>query len=144
VRRNAVKKNVVIVSRGSFNNLFQVSMLVRALAASTDNAVRVFFRDESVLKVTKARVNDLNFSEGGWGREGEILARLREADFTDLHSFMRDSKEHGDDVKFFACTSSMYMYGVKEEELVPEIDGLRTLLEFLQEEMSDAERVFTF
>jgi predicted peroxiredoxin len=76
--------------------------------------------------------------------EEEALERLRVADFEDLQSFLRDSKEHGDDVRFFACTSSMYMAGIKEEDLIPEIDSVRTLTEFLLEEVSDANVVMTF
>jgi len=139
-----MRKVAIIVSNGSFNNLFQVSTLIRALTASLETSVRVFFRDEAVVKVTRARINELNFSDFARPMEPEIVRRLREADFVDLQSFLRDSKEHGDDVKLFACTSSMYMYGVREEELIPEIDGARTLTDFLLEEVSDAEKVFTF
>ncbi|GBC82018.1 hypothetical protein HRbin10_01138 [bacterium HR10] len=140
----ALKKVAIIVSNGSFNNLFQVSTLIRALTASLETSVRVFFRDEAVVKVTRARINEVNLSDIVRPMEAEILRRLREADFVDLHSFLRDSKEHGDDVRLFACTSSMYMYGVREEDLIPEIDGARTLTDFLLEEVSDAEKVFTF
>ncbi len=139
-----MKKVAIIVSNGSFNNLLQVSTLIRALTASLETSVRVFFRDEAVVKVTKTRINEVNLSDIVRPMESEILRRLREADFVDLQSFLRESKEHGDDVKLFACTSSMYTYGIREEELIPEIDGARTLTEFLLEEVSDAEKVFTF
>jgi peroxiredoxin family protein len=139
-----LKKVAIIVSNGSFNNLFQVSTLIRALTASLDTAVRVFFRDEAVVKLTKARINELNFSDGVREMQGQILTRLQEAEFTDLQIFLRDSKEHGDDVRLFACTSSMYMYGVTEQDLIPEIDEPKTLSDFLREDVSDAERIFTF
>jgi len=139
-----LKKVAIIVSNGSFNNLLQVSTLIRALTASLETSVRVFFRDEAVVKVTKTRINEVNLSDVVRPMEPEILRRLREAEFADLQSFLRDSKEHGDDVKLFACTSSMYMYGIREEDLIPEIDGARTLTDFLLEEVSDAEKVFTF
>jgi peroxiredoxin family protein len=139
-----MNKVAVIVSLGTFNNLFQVSTLIRALTASAEAAVRVFFRDESVLKLRKDRINDVNFSDAVRGQEAQVLQRLREADFTDLQSFLRDSKEHGEDVKLFTCTSSMYMYGVREEDVIPEVDGPRTLTDFLLNEVSDADQVLTF
>ena len=139
-----MKKVAIIVSQGSFNNLFQVSTLIRALTASLDTVVRVFFRDESVVKLTKARINELNLSEGVREMHDQILPRMIEAGFSELQSFLRDSKEHGDNVRLFACTSSMYMYGVSEEDLIPEIDGPKTLTDFLHEEVSDADKVFTF
>jgi len=141
---NRWKKVAMIVSRGSFNDLVQVATLIRALTGSPDTAIRVFFRDEALLKLTKERVNETNFSDAYRGREEETLARLRAADFEDLQTFLRDSKEHGDDVKFFGCTSSMYMCGLHEEDLIPEIDAPRTLTDFLLAEVSDADTVMTF
>jgi peroxiredoxin family protein len=139
-----VKKVAILVSGGSFNNIFQTATLIRALTVSLDTSIRVFFRDEALVKLTKERVNQINFSETYRGMEEEALERLRVADFEDLQSFLRDSKEHGDDVRFFACTSSMYMAGIKEEDLIPEIDSVRTLTEFLLEEVGDADVVMTF
>ncbi|MBI3952212.1 MAG: DsrE family protein [Acidobacteria bacterium] len=139
-----MKKVAIIVSRGSFNNLFQVATLIRALTVSLDTSVRVFFRDEAILKVTKDQINQINFSDAYRGLEEETLARLRAADFENLQTFLRDSKEHGDDVKFFGCTSSMYMCGINEEDLIPEIDEPRTLTDFLLTEVSDADTVMTF
>lgn len=139
-----MKKVAILVSGGSFNNLFQVATLIRALTVSLDTSIRVFFRDEAILKLTRDRVNEINFSDAYRGLEEETLARLRAADFENLQTFLRDSKEHGDDVKFFGCASSMYMCGLKEEDLIPEIDAPMTLTEFLLEEVSAADVVMTF
>lgn len=139
-----MKRVAVIVSGGTFNNLFQVATLVRALTVSLDTSIRVFFRDEAILKLTKNRVNEINFSEAYRGLEDETLARLRAADFENLQTFLRDSKEHGEDVKFYGCTSSMYMGGLTEDDLIPEIDAPMTLTEFLLQEVSTADVVMTF
>jgi peroxiredoxin family protein len=139
-----VTRIAIIVSHGSFNNIFQVSTLVRTLAGWPGTSIRVFFRDESVVKLTTARINEYNFSPMVQEGASQIVARLKEAEFTDLHSFLKDSKEHGDDVKFFACTSSMYMYGVNESDLIPEIDEPKALGDFLREDVAGADRVFTF
>lgn len=134
----------IMVSGGSFNNIFQVSTLIRTLAALPGTSIRVFFRDEAVIKLTVARINEYNFSEMVRDQESAIIERLREAEFTDLQSFLRDSKEHGDDVKLFACTSSMYMYGIGESDLIPEIDEPKALGDFLREDVVEADQVFTF
>lgn len=143
-KRNSGKKVAIIVSRGSFNNLVQVATLIRSLTSSPETAVRVFFRDEALLKLTKARIHETNFSEAYRGLEEHVLARLRAADFEDLQTFLRDAKEHGDEVTFLACASSMYMCGLHEEDLIPEIDALMTLTQFWREEVSDASTVMTF
>lgn len=139
-----MKKVAIIVAHGSFNSLFQVATLIRALTSSPDTSIRVFFRDEALVKLTKDRINELNFSDVYRRMEEEVLARLQAADFEDLHSFLRDSKQHGDDVQFFACASSMYMAGIKEVDLIPEIDSVRTLTSFILEEVSTADVVMTF
>ncbi|RMG46881.1 MAG: hypothetical protein D6723_16695 [Acidobacteria bacterium] len=139
-----MKKVAIIVSQGSFNNLIQVATLVRALTASPEISVRVFFRDEAILKLTKERVNHPNFSEAYRDLEEMVLVRLQAADFENLQTFLRDSKQHGQDVKFFACSSSMYMCGLKEEDLIPEIDAPMTLTDFLHRELLPADLVMTF
>jgi len=139
-----VKKVAIIVSRGSFNNLIQVATLIRALTASPEISVRVFFRDEAILKLTKERINHPNFSEAYRDLEEMTLVRLQAADFENLQTFLRDSKQHGHDVKFFACSSSMYMCGLKEEDLIPEIDAPMTLTDFLHQELLPADLVMTF
>ncbi len=138
-----MQKVAIIVSNGSFNNLINVATIVRAATAS-DMAVRVFFRDEAVLKLTREKVNEVNLSEAYRGMEDGVMERLRSADFESLQQFLRDSKEHGDDVKFYACTSSMHICGVKEEDLIPEIDEARPLSAFLLEDASEADAIMTF
>lgn len=139
-----MKKIAILVSRGSFNNLVQVATLIRALTAAPDTSVQVFFRDEALLKLTHNRVNEPNFSEAYLGLEEATLTRLYAADFENLQTFLREAKEHGDHVKFFACASSMFMCGIHEEDLIPEIDAPKTLTQFLSEEVNTADTVMTF
>ena len=136
-------KLAVIVTRGAFNNLLQVATLVRT-AGGAGHTVRVLFRDEAVLKLTRQRINAVDLSPAYGGLEPEVIARLQAADFVDLASYLRECKEHGDDVRLFACTSSMYVAGVREEDLVDAIDAPKSLADFLQEDLADATHVLTF
>ena len=139
-----LKKIAIIVSHGTFNNLIQVSTLLRALTAGLDVSIRVFFRDEALYKLTKGRINEPNFSELFRSQQKEFMEKLKAAEFVDLESFLKDSKEHGFDVKFFACASTMYIYGIKEEELSPILDEPRTLTTFLLEDVGEADTLMTF
>ncbi|MCS6803578.1 MAG: DsrE family protein [Acidobacteriota bacterium] len=139
-----MKKVAVIVSRGSFNNFVQVATLIRALTAVPDRSVRVFFRDEALLKVTNSHINETNFSQAYQGLGEAVLARLQAADFHTLHTFLRDAKQHGDDVQFFACASSMFICGLHQQDLIPEIDAICEIKEFLETAVSDADAVLTF
>jgi peroxiredoxin family protein len=133
----------IIVTRGTFNNLVQVATLIRT-AAGDGTSVRVLFRDAALLAVRADRISAVAFSPEFDGREAETLELLRAADFEDLPSFLRDAKEHGDDVRYYACTSSMYYCNTTVEDLIPEIDSPRPLATFLAEDVPAARAVLTF
>jgi peroxiredoxin family protein len=140
---HAQRSLALIVTRGTFNNLVQVATLIRT-AAGDGTAVRVLFRDAALLAVRRDRIGAIEFSPEFEGREAVTLELLRAADFEDLQSFLRDAKEHGDDVRLYACTSSMYYCNTQLEDLIPEIDGPRSLATFLAEDVAGAATVLTF
>jgi peroxiredoxin family protein len=141
--RGAPRRLAIIVAGGSFNNLVQVATLVRS-AAGAGSSVRVLFRDAAVLSLRRDRVDSLAFSPEFAGREEATLALLQAADFEDLAAFLRDAKEHGDDVKLYACTSSLYYCDTQPDELIEAIDGPRALSAFLAEDVAAADTVLTF
>ena len=131
----------VIASRGSFNSLVQVVTLLMA-AVGSEVAVRVFFRDEAVLKVTKTGAQEINLSEAYLGHERAVLERLEAQELTDLPRLFREVKELGD-VRLYACSSSMAICGVKAEDLLDGIE-VRGLTAFLLEDVATADKVLTF
>ena len=131
----------VIASRGSFNSLVQVVTLLMA-AVGSEIAVRVFFRDEAVLKLTKARIGEINLSEAYAGQEAGVRERLASQGLTDLAGVLRHLRESGD-VKLYACSSSMAISGVSAEALLDGIE-VRGLTTFLLEDVAAADKVFTF
>ena len=48
------------------------------------------------------------------------------------------------DVQLFACSSSMYLWGVSAADLLPFMSGSRGLIAFLAEDMEDAAEVLSF
>lgn len=70
-----MKRLAVIVSRGEFNSLVQVATLLLA-AAGSGVAVRVFFRDEAIYKITVTGAKEMNFSETYQAHEALIRDRL--------------------------------------------------------------------
>jgi peroxiredoxin family protein len=132
----------VIVSRGDFNSVVQVMTLLMA-AVGSGVGVRVFFRDEAVFKITRDGAREMNFSAGYQGREAALRENLKRQGLDDLPDLLRQVKEIGD-ARLYACSSSMALCGVKAEELLPEIDGVRGLTAFLLEDVAKADRVLTF
>jgi peroxiredoxin family protein len=139
----APRRLALIVTGGSFNNLLQVATLIRAAAGAGDS-VRVLFRDAALLSLRRDHIDHLAFSAEFAGREEATLALLQAADFDDLAAFLRDAKEHGDDVRLYACTSSLYYCDTRPDELIPVIDGPRSLQAFLAEDVRAADSLLSF
>lgn len=131
----------VIASRGSYNSLVQVATLLMA-AVGSGLSVRVFFRDEAVLKITKTGAREINLSEVYRGQEAAIRERLSAQGLTDLPSLLREIKEMGD-VRLYACSSSMAICGVETKDLLEGIE-VRGLTAFLLEDIATADKVLTF
>lgn len=131
----------VIASRGSFNSLVQVVTLLMA-AVGSEIAVRVFFRDEAVVKLTKARIGEITLSEVYAGQEAGVRERLASQGLIDLAGVLQHLRESGD-VKLYACSSSMAIGGVSAVDLLDGIEA-RGLTTFLLEDVAAADRVFTF
>ncbi len=137
-----MKSLAVMVSGGSTNNLVQVLTLLMA-AVHSDLKVRVFFRDESVARLTPARINTVELSPAYATQATQVEARLRKHDLVNVHKLCRDIKASGD-VKYYVCSSSLAIWGLKQEELIQEIDEVRGLPAFLLEDVATADKVLTF
>lgn len=137
-----MKSLAVIASRGDFNSLVQVVTLLMA-AVGSGLAVRVFFRDEAIFRITRAGAREMDLSAAYRGREAAVRERLRAQGLGDLGAALRQVKELGD-ARLYACSSSVAICGVDPADLLPEIDGVRGLTAFLVEDVAAADRVLTF
>ena len=75
--------------------------------------------------------------------DGLVSQRFTAWDVPDLAKLARDIKASGD-VKYYVCSSSLAICGLKKEDLIPEIDEVRGLPSFLMEDMATADTVLTF
>ena len=137
-----MKSLAVIVSGGSTNNLIQVLTLLMA-SVHSDVKTRVFFRDEAVFRLIPANVNTLELSTAYAHDLAGTEQRLKRLDLTDVHKLCRDIKASGD-VRYYVCSSSLAICGLKKEDLIPEIDEVRGLPSFLMEDVATADKVLTF
>ena len=119
----------------------QVLTLLMA-AVHSEVKARVLFRDESVFRLTPERINRLELSEA-YAHDAAVAQRLKKHELTDLHKLCRDIKASGD-VRYYVCSSSLAICGLKKEELIPEIDEVRGLPAFLLEDVASADKVLTF
>lgn len=132
----------VIVSRGAYNNLVQVATLLMA-AVGSGLAVRVFFRDEAVLRVTRKHAGEIALSDAYRDDAAGVRARLAAQGLDDLPGLLRTIKETGD-ARLYVCSSSLAIAGARAEDLIDEIDAVRGLTAFLLEDVAAADRLLTF
>ena len=137
-----MKSLAIIVSGGSTNNLIQVLTLLMA-SVHADIKARVFFRDESVGRLRPSAINTLEFSSGSPQDRAGLEQRLKKLDLLDLRKLCRDIKASGD-VKYYVCSSSLAIWGLKKEHLIEEIDEVRGLPAFLLEDVATADKLLTF
>lgn len=137
-----MKSLAIIVSGGSTNNLIQVLTLLMA-AVHSEMKARVLFRDESVFRLTPANINKIELSGAYAADEAAVKLRMKKHELLDVLKLLRDIKASGD-VKYYACSSSMAVCGLKQEDLIKEIDEIRGLPAFLLEDVAAADKVLTF
>jgi peroxiredoxin family protein len=118
-----------ILTIGDTDRLREVAAAC-ARAARSGAAVTLFFRDETIPLIC---------------REG-VAARLTDAAGLEasraVAAILNDLKAAGD-VHCYACSSSMYLWGVSASELIPTISGARGLIAFLAEDLAAATEVLT-
>ena len=138
----ALRRLAIEVTRATSNNLFQVATLIMA-ATALEVSIDVLFRDEALLKLRRGRINVPEWSRAYAPVMAELAERLKAAEFTDMESFLRDAKEHGDDVRYWACSETLADQRVSLAELTSLLDGERDRKEFLAD-AQNADAVLTF
>jgi hypothetical protein len=124
LERTPLRRLAITVSRGTSNNLFQVATLVRA-ATALEATVDVLFQGPALRKLVPNRLSEPEWSSL-YARVAPSLAeRLRSADFSDMETFLRDAKEHGDDVHYWASAEGLASEGLALDQLTSLLDGAR-------------------
>lgn len=137
-----MKKLVVVITRGAYNNILQACQIAR-VAAANKTQVSLFFRDEGVAKLTLEGVKHISLSEGYRGREVKVREKLQKDNQDDLQAILQELKENGD-VKISICKQSVQYFDIKVEDLLPELDEVQELESFWKEEVETADHVLTF
>ncbi|MEJ2229979.1 MAG: DsrE/DsrF/DrsH-like family protein [Nitrospirales bacterium] len=137
-----MKKVAVIITRGGWNNLLQACEWV-TLAAAGGMEVSAYFRDEAAGRMTTAKIKELTMSPDYRGREVFVRDLLKKENKADLTKIMQTAKETGS-VKFSVCKDSLRYFGLKIEELIPELDEVQSAEAFWNEAVLPADRILTF
>ena len=137
-----MKKVAVIITRGGFNNLLQACEWI-TLAAASGIEVSGYFRDEAAGRMSQTKIKELTMSPDYRGREAAVRDLLRQEDKADLSKLLQHAKESGN-VKLSVCKNSLRYFGLKPEDLIPELDEVQTAEAFWKEAVIPADQVLTF
>ncbi len=119
-----MKKVVVIVTRGGFNNLLQACEWM-ALAAASGMEVSGYFRDEAAGRMSKTKIKEMTMSPDYRGREAAVRDLLRQEEKADLSQLLQRAKESGN-IKLSVCKDSLRYFDLRPEDLIPELDEVQT------------------
>ena len=127
-------RRAVIVTSGDPETVIEMARASRE-ALESGSAVRVFFRDESIPAICKA----------------EVAARLVPESLATSIAATRNAVEaavqalaSGGDARLYACSSSLYIWGVDAGDLISAITGARGLIAFLADDLAGASEVLTY
>ncbi len=118
--------------------LMQEMVRVCSEAARSGTPVRVFFRDESIPAIARVDAPRAPGSGGAATAPG-----LRQSPAQPVDALLEALAAAGD-VRLYACSSSLYIWGLEARDLIPAIHGSRGLVAFLAEDMAGAAAVLTF
>ena len=93
--------------------------------------------------MTRNAVKELPMSDGYRGREAQVREMFRQMKKEHLPTLMLQAKEKGN-VKFSVCKDSVGYFGIKVEDLVPELDEVQSAEAFWKEAVTSADQVLTF
>lgn len=125
-----LRRLAVIATRGTSNNLFQIATLVRA-ATALEASVEVIFRGDALIKMTQSRIDLPEWSSAYDVALPLLEERLKAAEFTTMEAFLREAKEHGDDVRYWACSETLRDAELRLGDLSGLIDGELELSAFI-------------
>ena len=125
---DASPRVAVIVTRGDPHILADMATTCTELARSGAH-LTIFFRDESIPSICRPEIAQRILPEG-WdvGIESQLYSRLKAAG----------------QVGLYACTSSLYLWGVTSDQLLSVVDGGRGLIAFLAEDVAGAFQVLSY
>jgi len=110
--------------------------------------VRVFFRDESIpalcVPAVAQRLGYRSVEAPADGDDGGTLRPASSEQPPEPTEAVLHLLANSGDVTLYACSSSLYLWGVTARDLLPVMSGARGLVAFLVEDLAGAERVLSY
>lgn len=125
------KKAAIIAQSGTMDKLFSV-LTIASTAGAMDIETHIFFTFWGLPALKKGGLDQAGFPADVKHLEDFMKQRMQKAKMPSLYELLKMAKESGE-VKIYACNTTMELMGIKEEELIPEVDTVCGAATFLKE-----------
>ena len=123
------KKMAIIVHSGTLDKLYPVFMLATA-GGAMDVEAHLFFTFWGLDALKKGGLDSAKLPGVMRVGTGMMKGRIKDANVPTLPALLDMCNELGN-IKIYACSTTMELMKVKEEELIPEVDAIVGAAAFL-------------
>ncbi len=123
------KKLAVIVHSGTSDRLY-CAFILGSTATAMDMETHFYFTFWGLNMLVKGGLEKAGLPATYKHMEEQFKNKLKEMKYPTLHDLLRRMKASGL-LKIYACSPSMEMFGVKKENLIPEVDQIAGAAAFL-------------
>ncbi len=124
------KKLAIIVHSGTLDKLY-CAFILGSTATAMDMEAHLYFTFWGLNMLKKGAMEKAGLPAIYKHMEEPLKKKLKEMNYPTPYDMLKRMKATGL-LKIYACTPTMEMFGVKKEELIPEVDTLAGAATFLE------------
>jgi len=123
------KRLAIIAHGGTIDRLYPVFILASA-AAAMDMETHIYFTFWGLTMLRKGAMEKAGLPTMYKDMEAQLKKKLGEMKYPTPYEMLKRLKATGM-LKIYACSPTMEMFGVKKEDLIPEVDEIAGAVAFL-------------
>ena len=123
------RKLAIIVHSGTLDRLY-CAFILGSTATAMDMETHLYFTFWGLNMLVKGALEKAGLPATYKHMEEQFKKRLREMKYPTIYELLKRMKASGL-LKIYACSPTMEMFGIKKEDLIPEVDEIAGAAAFL-------------
>jgi peroxiredoxin family protein len=123
------RKIALIIHSGTLDKLY-CAFILGSTATSMDMEAHLYFTFWGLNALVKGGLEKASLPADYKDMEDQLKKKLREMNYPTPYDLLKRMKASGL-LKIYACSPTMKMFGIKEEDLIPEVDAIAGAAAFL-------------
>lgn len=124
------KKLAIIVHSGTLDKLY-CAFILGSTATTMDMETHLYFTFWGLNALVKGQLEKAGLPTTYKDMEPQLKKKLKEMKYPTPYDLLKRMKASGL-LKIYACSPSMEMFGIKREDLIPEVDEIAGAATFLE------------